>query len=92
MRVSILPVTYAALAILYLSDSAIPLTSRFTISPVWVPLSCSTAPFWLVSTIVWGPRADAEPFVPHHQAAHFPSIFSPSLPPMLMERPGFWRS
>lgn len=46
---------------LYLNVSAMPLTSRFTISPVWVPLNCSTAPFWLVRTIACGPRMTVAP-------------------------------
>jgi hypothetical protein len=46
---------------LYRSDSAMPLTSRLTISPVWLPLRCSTAPFWLVRTIACGPRMMVAP-------------------------------
>ena len=33
-----------------------PLRSRFTINPVWVPASCITAPRWLVSTTACGPE------------------------------------
>src|ERR1043166_1881328 len=43
------------------SVSAIPLRSRFTIRPIWLPVSSRIAPFWLVSTIACGPRPPVAP-------------------------------
>ena len=41
-----------------------PLRSALTIAPTEVPLSVSTAPFWLVSTIACAPRPTAAPTFP----------------------------
>ncbi len=44
--------------------SAIPLRSRFTIRPIWLPVSSRIAPLWLVSTIACGPRPTVAPTPP----------------------------
>ena len=55
----------ANLATPYLCNvSAIPLRSKFTISPIWLPVSSRIAPFWLVSTIACGPRPMVAPAPP----------------------------
>jgi hypothetical protein len=48
----------------YLTVSARPLRSALTIAPTELPVSVSTAPFWLVSTIACAPRPTAAPTLP----------------------------